>query len=276
MNNDLIAALVDNEIRDESQKKEILNLIGLDKSFAIDFKVQMLVKNLVREKIKFQRTPDFVRERILKSITPKEVIKEKKRFFLTDLFEKPAFTFATAVVVVLAIVLILFNRPGTIESKDFAIEQMGSDNMFVQAKNNFKSIVEGKLSPQLNSANPEEIKNFFASKGVKYSTLVPSFTEWNLLGAVVSEDKGEKFAHHVYAGKKGEIIYLFQIDESYIYSHKIVSLSDDLIKYLDDGNCYTTTSNGMVTLLTKADNNICAIVSNASLSDIENNFCNFN
>jgi len=276
MNNDLIAALVDNEIRDESQKKEILNLIGLDKSLAIDFKVQMLVKNLVREKIKFQRTPDFVRERILKSITPKEVIKEKKRFFLTDLFEKPAFTFATAVVVVLAIVLILFNRPGTIESKDFAIEQMGSDNMFVQAKNNFKSIVEGKLSPQLNSANPEEIKNFFASKGVKYSTLVPSFTEWNLLGAVVSEDKGEKFAHHVYAGKKGEIIYLFQIDESYIYSHKIVSLSDDLIKYLDDGNCYTTTSNGMVTLLTKADNNICAIVSNASLSDIENNFCNFN
>lgn len=276
MNNDLIAALVDNEIRDESQKKEILNLIGLDKSLAIDFKVQMLVKNLVREKIKFQRTPDFVRERILKSITPKEVIKKKKRFFLTDLFEKPAFTFATAVVVVLAIVLILFNRPGTIESKDFAIEQMGSDNMFVQAKNNFKSIVEGKLSPQLNSANPEEIKNFFASKGVKYSTLVPSFTEWNLLGAVVSEDKGEKFAHHVYAGKKGEIIYLFQIDESYIYSHKIVSLSDDLIKYLDDGNCYTTTSNGMVTLLTKADNNICAIVSNASLSDIENNFCNFN
>lgn len=276
MNNDLIAALVDNEIRDESQKKEILNLIGLDKSLAIDFKVQMLVKNLVREKIKFQRTPDFVRERILKSITPKEVIKEKKRFFLTDLFEKPAFTFATAVVVVLAIVLILFNRPGTIESKDFAIEQMGSDNMFVQAKNNFKSIVEGKLSPQLNSANPEEIKNFFASKGVKYSTLVPSFTEWNLLGAVVSEDKGEKFAHHVYAGKKGEIIYLFQIDESYIYSHKIVSLSDDLIKYLDDGNCYTTTSNGMVTLLTKADNNICAIVSNASLSVIENNFCNFN
>lgn len=276
MNNDLIAALVDNEIRDESQKKEILNLIGLDKSLAIDFKVQMLVKNLVREKIKFQCTPDFVRERILKSITPKEVIKEKKRFFLTDLFEKPAFTFATAVVVVLAIVLILFNRPGTIESKDFAIEQMGSDNMFVQAKNNFKSIVEGKLSPQLNSANPEEIKNFFASKGVKYSTLVPSFTEWNLLGAVVSEDKGEKFAHHVYAGKKGEIIYLFQIDESYIYSHKIVSLSDDLIKYLDDGNCYTTTSNGMVTLLTKADNNICAIVSNASLSDIENNFCNFN
>ncbi len=276
MNNDLITALADNEIRDESQKKEILNLIESNKSLAIDYKIQMLVKSLVREKLKLQHTPDFVRERILRSITPKEEIKEKKRFFLTDLFEKPAFTFATAVVVVLAVVLILFNRPGTIESKDFAIEQMGSDNMFVQAKNNFKSIVDGKLSTQLNSANPEEIKNFFASKGVKYSTLVPSFSEWNLLGAVVSEDKGEKFAHHVYAGKKGEIIYLFQIDESYIYSHKIVSLSDDLIKYLDEGNCYTTSSNGTVTLLTKADNNICAIVSNASLSDIENNFCNFN
>lgn len=276
MNKELITALVDGEIKDESLRDDILRTIQSDKSFAIDYKVQLLVKNLVREKVKIYPTPDFIRQKILKSITPKEVIKEKRKSFLTDFFEKPAFTFATAVVVILAIVLILFNRPGSVEIKDFALEQKGSDNMFVQAKNNFQSIVDGKLAPQLISSNPDEIKNFFASKGVKYSTHVPSFANWKLLGAVVSEDKGEKFAHHVYVDKNNRIVYLFQVDESYLYTHKIISLSNDLINYLNEGHCYTTSSDGKVILLTKEDHNIFAVVSNADLSEIENNFCNLN
>jgi hypothetical protein len=145
--------------------------------------------------------------------------------------------------------------------------------MFVQAKNNFNSITEGKLVPQLTSQNADEIKNFFNEQGVKYSTLVPNIADWNLLGAVVSEDHGEKFAHHVYVGKKGELAYLFQVDESYLYDHEIISLSEDLIKYLDEGNCYSYNSEGSVTLFTKMDNNICAIVSNGSPKEIENLFC---
>ena len=145
--------------------------------------------------------------------------------------------------------------------------------MFVQAKNNFNSILEGKLTPQLTSTSPEEIKSFFDKSGVKYSTMVPRIAEWSLLGAVVSEDKNEKFAHHVHVGKKGELAYLFQVDESYLYSHDIISLSDDLIKYLDEGNCYSSISKGSVTLFTKLNNNICAIVSNGNPKEIESTFC---
>jgi len=145
--------------------------------------------------------------------------------------------------------------------------------MFIQAKNNFNSILSGKLAPQLTSANSEEIKNFFSTKGVKYSASVPNLKDWKLLGAVVSEDKGEKFAHHVYVGKNGELAYLFQVDESYISTHAIVTLSDDLVKYLDAGNCYTSEADGSVTLFTKLDNNICAIVSNGNPREIEKSFC---
>jgi len=276
MDNDLITALVDNEITDSVIKNKILAEIEADPSLAVDYKIQTLVKNLVREKVRLHRTPDIVRQKILSDIKPKETYKEKNPSWLSGLFEKPTFSFATAIVIVLAIVLIIFNRPGTIEPKNFAVKQLGTDNMFVQAKNNFNSIVEGKLSPQLTSNNPIEIKQFFISNGVKYSTLVPSFPKFNLLGAVVSEDKGEKFAHHVYTTEKGELIYLFQVDENYLYNHEIIKLSDDLIKYLDDGNCYTSVSEGSITILTKAKNNICAIVSNASLKDLEMNFCNLN
>lgn len=273
MKTDMITALVDGEVTDTILKQEILIKIESDNDFAIDYKVQSFIKNLVKEKVVFQKTPEKVKAKILKSIGSKTKVESVKSSFLSDFFEKPSFSFATAFVVILAIVLIIFNRPGSVERTDFAKEQVGNDNMFVQARNNFISILEGKLAPQLTTANSEKIKNFFNTNGVKYSTTVPAIDEWKLLGAFVSEDKGEKFAHHVYVGKKGELAYLFQVDESYLYSHSIISLSDDLIKYLDEGNCYSTESDGSVTLFTKLDNNICVIVSNGNPKKLEYTIC---
>lgn len=270
---DMITALVDGEITDANVKQAIFSKIESDKEFAIDFKMQTLVKNLIKEKVVFQKTPDKVKAKILKSIGSTTKVESSNKSFFSGLFEKPAFSFATAFVVVLAIVLIIINRPVDIENKDFAIEQLGSDNMFVQAQNNFNSILQGKLAPQLASNSADEIKNFFNDSGVKYSTSVPNVLDWNLLGAVVSEDKGEKFAHHVYVDKEGKLAYLFQVDESYLYSHQIISLSDDLIKYLDEGNCYTSVTDSSVTLFTKIENNICAVVSNANPKQVQELFC---
>jgi hypothetical protein len=270
---DMIDAYIDGEIKDELLEKEILSKINNDNNFAIEYRVHSLVKNLIKEKVVYQQTPIKVKAKILKSIGSTTKVHSEKKSFFADIFERPSFTFATALVVVLAIALIIINRPGMVEKKDFAIEQLGSKNMFVQAKSNFNAITTGKLLPQLTSQNADEIKNFFNDNGVKYSTLVPNLADWNLLGAVVSEDQGEKFAHHVYVSKDGKLAYLFQVDESYLYNHEIIYLSDDLIKYLDDGNCYSYESEGSVTMFTKLDNNICAVVSNGNPKEIENLFC---
>ena len=270
---DMIDAYIDGEIKDELVKQEILSRIQNDNNFAIEYSVHSLIKNLVKEKLVYHQTPAKVRANILKSIGSTTKVDSENKSFFADLFERPSFSFATALVVVLAIALIIINRPGMVEKKDFAVEQLGSKNMFVQAKSNFNAITTGKLLPQLTSQNADEIKNFFNDNGVKYSTLVPNVAEWNLLGAVVSEDHGEKFAHHVYVSKDGKLAYLFQVDESYLYNHEIISLSDDLIKYLDDGNCYSYESEGSVTMFTKLDNNICAVVSNGNPKEIENLFC---
>lgn len=269
---DFITGLVDGEINDSSLKQEIIARIESDKSLLIDYKVQLLVKNLVKEKIIWKPTPDKVKVKVLKKINSQIKVENSNSIF-SNLFEKPAFSFATAFVVILAIVLIVFNRPDQVIKKNFEIEQAGSKNMFIQAKNNFNSIVEGKLLPQITSENSDQIQSFFKEKGVTYSTAVPELKDWNLLGAVVSEDGGEKFAHHVYVNARGKLAYLFQVDESYLYSHEIITLSDDLIKYLDEGYCYSTNSGGSTTLFTKVNNNICAIVSNENQKEIEKSFC---
>jgi hypothetical protein len=273
MNKDIISAYIDGEVKDKLLEKEILLRINSDKDFAVEYRLHSLVKTLVKDKVAFKQTPVKVKAKILKSIGSSTKVQSTNKSFFADLFEKPAFSFATAFVVILSIALIIINRPDLVEKKDFAIEQLGSKNMFVQAKSNFNSILLGKLTPQLTSANSDEIKDFFVSNGVKYSTLVPDINNWNLLGAVVSEDKGEKFAHHVYVSKKGELAYLFQVDESYLSSNEIITLSADFIKYLDEGNCYTSVTDSSVTLFTKMDHNICAIVSNGNPKDVEKTFC---
>ncbi|MFO7526343.1 MAG: hypothetical protein R6W68_12905 [Ignavibacteriaceae bacterium] len=270
---DLTAALVDNELQDEVLKNKLIEQMESDADLKYDYMVQSLVKNLIHEKVRFQETPEKVRKRVLKKIQPKELRSKSESSLFAGFLSKPAFSFATAIVIVIAVILILMNRPGIVEPADFALEQLGEDNMFVQANNNFRSIVEGRLSPQLVSSNPEEIKNFFESSGVNYLTLVPEQSKWGLLGAVVSEDNGEKFAHHVYSNDEGELVYLFQVEQTYLQTHEILRLSEDFLSYLEQGKCYTTIKDNITTLMAKSGNIIYAVVSNASVEDISQSFC---
>lgn len=273
---DLTAALVDDELHDEVLKSQLVSRMETDADLKYDYMVQSLVKNLIREKVRFRETPEKVRQKVLKKIQPKEIRSRSNASFFSAMFSRPAISFATAVIIVIATVLIIINRPGIVQPIDFAIDQSGEDNMFVQARTNFQSILEGRLAPQLLSSNPDEIKNFFSSSGVKYSTVVPEMPDWGLVGAVVSEDRGEKFAHHVYANNEGELVYLFQVDESYLYTHEIIRISDDLLSYLEEGNCYTSQTDQFITLMAKTDNNIYAVVSNASPDIISQSFCSLN
>lgn len=273
LSKDLTAALVDNELQDESLKKQLIKEMETDADLKYDYMVQSLVKNLIREKIRFQETPEKVRNKVLKKIQPKGFKNQADQFTFGGFFSRPAFSFATAIIIVVSVILILMNRPGGVEPADFALEQLGDDNMFVQANNNFQSIIEGRLAPQLISSDPQEIKNFFESSGVNYNTSIPESPRWELLGAVVSEDKGEKFAHHVYSNEDGELVYLFQVDQSYLQSHEILNITDDFLAYLEQGNCYTTVKDNVTTLMAKSDNIIYAVVSNAAVDDISQSFC---
>lgn len=278
MNKELITAYLDNELRDESLKKEIMHLIDVDPEFKFEYQIQNLVKKISKEKYKRQQAPEHLRRRILNQIASEinvhspKTSSPKEFSFWAELISKPAFSFATAIIIVVSIILIIFNRTSQ-QPPVIAEDQLTPDNMFYQAENNFEAILQGKLTPQIIADNPEIIKKYFESKGVKYSTLVPTFKEWKLLGAVVSEDKGEKFAHHVYAGEKGEIVYVFQVDELYLKTHNIISLNNNLLEYLEKGNCFIKTESNKVILFKKIDHNICAIVSNAPLQDVQNNFC---
>lgn len=274
MNNDLITAYVDNEISDETLLNQINEQLKYDNSLKFDYNVQSFCKKIVTKKVKKIRAPEHLKSRIISEILPKEIIPKKKSNFLLDVFYRPTFSFATAIIIVIAIILIVINRYNIKSVPEIDVTSLKPDNMFLQAVNNYSSILNGQLTPQFLSDNSKEICNYFSKNGVNYSTIVPEFKEWKLLGAVISEDKGTKLAHHVYVGSNNQIIYVFQVDETYI--NRLIELDPELVSYLDSGNCYWKVYNGNLVLFSKIEQNICAVIANDDFSYVKNNFCNLN
>jgi hypothetical protein len=271
-----IAALVDGEIKDSTEENKLRAQIENNPELQFEYYVQRSIKTLVSERLKLNPAPAKVRKKLERKISPEY----KSRFvfnFLPEIFiSRPLIVWGSSIVLVLAVILIILNRTPQSEYKNFVPEQSGSDNMFIQARQNFEKILTGKLTPQIASDNPEKIKKFFTDQGVSYPTYIPEINGWKLIGAVVSEDHGKKFAHHVYSTENGKLVYLFQVDEEDIKKYNYLTLTKDLISYLDSGNCYESTENGRVTLMTKLNKNILAVVSNSSKDEIENNLCQIN
>ncbi|MDT3696125.1 MAG: hypothetical protein ROY99_06995 [Ignavibacterium sp.] len=269
---DHIAAFVDGEIKDELIE-EVEKKIEAESDFAIEYKVQLLVKSLVKENVIKYEAPTNVRKRILKHTNSGLNVYKSANKSRSYIFEKPAFVFATALVIVFAIALIVMNRADFVEKKDFDIEQVGENNLLVQAQNNFNLILQGKLDLQINTSDFKEVLKFFHDKAVNYNAIVPEIPKWILSGAFISEEHGKNFANLVYTGENNELVYIYQIDESYLYDNHIITLNDDFIKYLDEGNCYIKVSDNRVSVLTKIESNICAVVSNSSSDTIKKFFC---
>lgn len=266
-----ITALIDGELPEE-MAAEIRRSIDADAELQHEFEILRFTKTLVQKKCEFRKTPEKAKTKIIKRLHYEEDTSPQPLKFLQYIFTQPKYAFTGALALILTTFLLIFNQKEA-PIPDLASEQYGAENMFIQASSNFNSILEGELAPQLITDNAEKIKSFFTENGVKYSTQIPDCQNWKILGAVVSEAGGEKFAHHVYSNTEGRLVYLFQVDESYLNKNEIIKLSAHMIEYLDQGNCFFAEKNDQTILMKKMDNNICAIVSNAPKTEIENLFC---
>lgn len=268
-----LTALIDGELADKSKVIELQSLMAANHELQSEYEILRFTKSLVQRKCLFHSAPEKLRQKITKKIKPVENPLPQPLEFLKNIFSQPAIAISGAIAIIIIAVILVLNQSTNNKIPDLASEQYGSENMFIQASSNFNSILAGKLAPQIVTDDADNVKKFFDASGVKYSTQIPECSNWKILGAVVSEAGGEKFAHHVYSNDKGELIYLFQVDESCLNRNDAMKLSENMIEYLDKGKCYFTTKDNSTTLMKKMGNNICAIVSNASKTEVENLFC---
>lgn len=267
---DLVTAYVDNELNNENQVKKIKSLIDSDEDIRYEYQVQSFLKTYVKNKVQFVDTPESLKERIGQVLFNELKPEPKRESFIETLLgflRRPAYAFGLAVVVIAAF-LVIFLSESSLDK--MAASQRGETNMFVEAKSNFSKILSGSLNLQYQSSNPLAIKEYFKEQGVSYNTVIPRLKDSKIIGAVVSDRNGEKFAHHVYRTNTGKLVYLYQADEKCIKRKKNLNLSDDLVKFIDDGKLYKYEKDGQSFLIWKNQGNICVLVSNENMESLEN------
>ena len=267
---ELITAYLDNEIKGQEELKNFKTEIEKDPTLEFDLKAESLTKRLVNKKGIIKRTPDRTKKDILERLSRERIIQVKKSSLVARIYSQRFIAYSTVGIILLALVLLLINRPDL--NLNYISEQTGDNNMVVLAQSYFKDFLNGNNKIQFASDNPEEIKNFFQSEGVKYATFIPTYNNYPLAGASVSNHNGHKFAHHVYTTNNGKFIYVFQVHDDYFKGDSIIRLTKDLMNYLQNGNKYVSRGSNFVTILKKQNDNILALVTNCAEEELPDSF----
>ncbi len=257
---ELITAYLDNEIKDAEELRKFQSMLSEDPSLDFDIKAAAMTKELVKKKNLRKNAPGRLRENILKNISEASALRGKRNFISAKIYSQKFIAYSTAGVILIAVLLLLFNRPNPTTNN--ISRQTGNNNMLVMAESYFENFLSGNNTPQFISNSADDIKNFFQAQGVKFAAYIPSYKDYSLAGASVIELNGVKLAHHIYAGKNGKFIYVFQVHESCFEGDSIIRLTNDLLNYIKDGHDYKTRRKDYVTILQQKKENILAVVSN--------------
>jgi len=251
-----ITALADGEISDTKEAERLRKKISSDAELAVEYEVQRAVKKTVRTRCAFHPCPEELKSKILN-----EIKRTGGKKNTTVLY--PRFSVGIAAAAVILIGVFILNSL-TI-NQNLIADQSGADNMIVQAVTNFTSIKAGKLTPQIVTADASKIQAFFNERGVQYATAIPVVHGCSLLGGVVSEDNGEKLAHHVYADPEGKLIYVFQADEAHFILKKTLAFSAELWEKLETEKVYFAERDNYSLAVFRNGRNISTIVSDQDL-----------
>lgn len=272
--NEYITALTDNEINDSNRNPDFDKALQENRELRYEYQIHSYMKRLVRERVGSVQTPSHLRERILRDIIDEIPVKKKSPTSVFDWLKELSLPLKYAFAAAALILALYFMLPRQDSSglKQIAMQQQGRENMIVQARSNFRKIIDGNFNLQFQGSDPQAVKKFFKDKGVKYETMVPQFRDWHLMGAVVSDDKGEKLAHHVYKTDSGKMIYFYQAEEGCFKNNRLLSLSDGLKEIINKGNYYKYKDGTGSMLVWKDKGNVFVILSDDDLKKLEDKF----
>lgn len=265
---ELVAALVDNEITDNRLKSELLDATSTDAALKAEHHVQLTVKKTVKSKCRFAECPSSLRNRILLDIRTGNPVEKRET---KQVFTLRPYAYAAAVAVIF-ITLFVFKYTDSQSNGDLQVVEAGF-NLDKMALENYKAILAAKLAPQITSDDSSKIQSFFAAKGLQYKMRMVCPKGWRYVGAVVSQDNGEKFGHVVLSDAKGNLLYIFEVDKKYLTSEKKLSLSSKIMSTVMSGSCYTQGEGSMGILINRCGDNVRAVVAKDNPENLKTLFC---
>jgi len=274
-----LASMVDGEYIDPNTKQELQSRLENDPELSVALYIQTAMKSVLQTKQEalYIEAPADLRASILKGIrTENSVAKQPQRkvSFIEACWNaldpiisvlSPRFAIPLSLIIVLGGYVYVSNSTNNTQQTsaniaDFSVVHVGQNNICLQAYSAFHAYEDGKMSLQKFSNDQQTLSTFFADNGVNYPVHFPKI-DAELVGGIVSQEKGTKFAQFIY--KVGDhLIYAYEVPEGLV-DNQTLSVNPRAMEIVKKADWYWEQENGAsnTMVLWRLGNNLCVMVS---------------
>ncbi|MCZ6701533.1 MAG: RNA polymerase sigma factor [Ignavibacteria bacterium] len=259
-----ITTLIDennsNEINDENRKYLIQEIES-----------QRIIKQIIDENLKIEFLRSVIKFKIVKRYAP--ALKDKLRSEVS-LEKRGLVVGATLAMIILIAVLIIIFKPAVVNPREFAEQQSGKDNIFIQLQNNYSLFNRELFNESLILGDADSLKALLSSPGSGNETILISLPGWNFKGFVLTEFKEHKLVNLFYENGNGKILYSYLVPLNLIEETFTFKLTRNLLEYLESGNCYSSRKANTIYLLKRSVNYILGFAMEKPESKLVIKICN--
>lgn len=274
-----LASMADGEYIAPNIKQELQSRLDNDPELSVALYIQTAMKSVLQTKQEALHieAPADLRASILNGIRTEHSVArqpQRKVSFIEACWNaldpivsvlSPRFAIPLSLIIVLSGYLYVSDSSNHIQKSrvniaDFSVVHAGQNNICTQAYSAFHAYEDGTMTLQKISNDQQTLSTFFADNGVNYPVHFPKI-DAELIGGVVSQEKGTKFAQFIY--KVGDhLIYAYEVPEGLV-DNQTLSVNPRAMEIVKKADWYweqeSGASNTMV--LWRLGNNLCVMVS---------------
>jgi len=229
--------------------------------------MEAITKSVVQRRVKKVSAPPQVVNCILQKIRTDEQIPTLRGFLkrLRNLLSVSAIRVATAVAgfAVFIIAGIFYFQ----SQNEGSVVGTGKSDMIMEAVNRYHEFSAGDIALQVKSSDSDEIREFFRGK-VNFEVFVPTMAGCRLLGAVLSEFRGIKIIHLVYA-RGNLIIYICQTNMNEVMRNARFDLPVEAKAVVSQGGWYTgNPCNDCMVVVWRENHTVCSAVARMDKTEL--------
>jgi anti-sigma factor RsiW len=256
---ELITAAADGRLEGDTRVR-LESHLGLCGRCRDEFELETITKNVVRKTVRRTVPPPHLLHRIQQETAGAPAAAPARRVF----WKHPGTLLAFGGVTAALVLLVLLVTPSA--SRHFHTHP-ADGNVINQTYNNFDAVLDGKIAPEIQTADFVAVKAFLTDQ-TAFDVKVPQLRDCALLGGVSSQYVGEHLAHVVYRRGK-DLVYLYETPMKCFRQNSKLQLPEPVLSELSRTGWYIENHGGKCSLiLWVVDSTLCCAIADMNKEEL--------
>jgi hypothetical protein len=235
----------------------LLEHLGLCRRCQKSYELEVITKTVVKSRCSHVYTPPEIVQSVVSAL--RKPAQSISPFFewIQNLFTMRRLLPALAASVAIAVALVFFSSPTTVEESDV---HTASNDVIFQSLQNFAKLQSGELKPSFVTNKVEDIHQYLNNSGMDFAIVQPMGC-CRSYGALTSEYNGIKLAQVVYT-MNDDVMYVYQVRKKNVFDGSTLIIPPAARTALEKTGWYTDPHHPKCNVvLWIADQTLCAAVS---------------